>query len=222
MANIEIFLRGKWVPAAEIRQLAVDRCQVEYLPGYLYRDGPVPISLGMPLEVATDVMVVPDGGGLEYIDRRPPPFTFDLVPQGEGRKALLSKLKLPDTDNMLLPLLLKGACNPIGNLRIDSAVDFYQATKEEGAGGDVAALLEGGDGFSVDDIVGKAQAIRENLTAMLAAGTTGVQGVAPKFLLAQNTEGRWFADLALPDYLACAHWLMKLPRGSTTADGVVL
>jgi serine/threonine-protein kinase HipA len=46
--------------------------------------------------------------------------------------------------------------------------------------------------------------------------------VAPKFLLARNAEGRWFADLALDDALAREHWLVKLPRGRTPEDVAVL
>ncbi|CAN5653527.1 hypothetical protein BH11PSE7_BH11PSE7_26460 [soil metagenome] len=57
---------------------------------------------------------------------------------------------------------------------------------------------------------------------MLAAGTTGVQGVAPKFLLTTNAAGCWFADLALADAEAAEHWLIKLPRGKSSDDRLVL
>src|SRR3546814_19731050 len=48
--------------------------------------------------------------------------------------------------------------------------------------------------------------------SMLAAGTPGVQGVAPKFLLTQDEEGRWFPATALPDARARRPWIVKLPR----------
>src|SRR3546814_3126647 len=54
--------------------------------------------------------------------------------------------------------------------------------------------------------------------SMLAAGTPGVQGVAPKFLLTQDEEGRWFPDTALPDARARRHWIVKLPRGRHGTD----
>jgi serine/threonine-protein kinase HipA len=57
---------------------------------------------------------------------------------------------------------------------------------------------------------------------MLASGTTGVQGVSPKYLLSTDEEGRWFPDMTLPDDRACAHWLLKLPRGKGSADRTVL
>src|SRR3546814_20712949 len=47
--------------------------------------------------------------------------------------------------------------------------------------------------------------------SMLAAGTPGVQGVAPKFLLTQAEEGRWFPDTALPAARARRPWPGKRP-----------
>src|SRR3546814_6286628 len=58
--------------------------------------------------------------------------------------------------------------------------------------------------------------------SMLAAGTPGVQGVAPKFLLTQDEEGRWFPDTALPDARARRHWIVKLPRGRHGTDFRIL
>lgn len=83
--QIEIHKQGQWTPAASILPLGNDRCRVEYLAEYLFSDDPVPISLGMPLAFAPDVIVTPDGGSLERVDRALPPFLFDLIPQGKGR-----------------------------------------------------------------------------------------------------------------------------------------
>src|SRR3546814_18098283 len=58
--------------------------------------------------------------------------------------------------------------------------------------------------------------------SMLAAGTPGVQGVAPKFLLTQDEEGRWFPDTALPDARARRHWIVTLPRGRHGPDFRIL
>ena len=75
----------------------------------------------------------------------------------------------------------------------------------------------------MDDLTNRSEDFIEHLAlhSMLASGTTGVQGVAPKFLLTTNREGRWFADMALPDELAHEHWLAKLPRGRTEDDLLV-
>lgn len=223
-AKIEIFRNGRWIPAADILVLGNDRCKVEYLVEYLFDRDATPIAIGMPLQMEADRMLPVVGGGLEEVDRRLPPFLFDLIPQGKGRKYLLGLLGLADADSMQLPLLLSGAFNPIGNLRIDTAVAFYEAHKDSGNTQAMAGLIDGQGGFSMQDIQQKSEAFLDHLSlhAMLAAGTTGVQGVAPKFLLTQNHEDRWFADLALADQHAKAHWLVKLPRGRDEADLMVL
>jgi serine/threonine-protein kinase HipA len=137
------------------------------------------------------------------------------VPQGKGRQFLLKQPGLADSDSLVLPLLMAGAFNPIGCLRLQSAVDFYAQHTHLG---------NQAEGFALHDILGKSEAFLEHLSlhAMLAAGTTGVQGVAPKFLLTQDADERWFADLALPDEKAQAHWLVKLPRGRSNEDRAVL
>lgn len=218
MTTIEIFQEGNWQAAASLHELAIDRCRVQYLPEYQFGENLLPISLTLPLEAPPDVMTVPDGGALEGYERRPPSFLYDLLPQGAGRRHLLELLNLSDSDKMVLPLLKAGAFNPIGCLRIRSAVDFY----EQRVASTKQAQAE--DGFSLDDIKTKSEGFLEHLSmhAMLAAGTTGVQGVAPKYLLTQDKSGQWFADLALPDEQAHAHWLLKLPRGKSEDDRAVL
>lgn len=224
MAKIEIYRGGCWTSAADILELGVDRCVVDYLPEYIFGNDAVPISFGMPLEFRAERMSTPDGGGLEEPDRRPPPFLYDLVPQGRGRKFLLGLLRLADSDNLILPLLLNGAFNPIGNLRIDTAVEFYERRRADDGSPDLEPLRAPGAGFSIDDIAQRSEAFLSHLEvhSMLASGTTGVQGVAPKFLLTQDADGRWFSDLALPDDRAFAHWLVKLPRGRSDDDRAVL
>lgn len=157
-------------------------------------------------------------GGLERFDRRPPPFIYDLVPQGQGRKFLLGKLGLTDSESMVMPLVMAGAFNPIGNLRLRSALEFYEEqvmlNPSENALG----------GLTLEDICSRSHPFTEHISlhSMLAAGTTGVQGVAPKFLLAKDADGLWHADLSLADDKALSHWLVKLPRGGAAADQSVL
>lgn len=51
--------------------------------------------------------------------------------------------------------------------------------------------LRGAKGFSLDEVLHPGEDFLEHmlLHGMLAAGTTGVQGVAPKFLLRTNADG---------------------------------
>lgn len=209
---IEVFHHGTWMPAAEIAPMgASDRgevCWFEYLPEYVFGDSPLPISLNLP--VALDAGLGGHGG------RPCPPFIYDLVPQGRGRDFLLRELQLADADELIFPLVQAGAFNPVGNLRLDSAVRFFEARQGD-------HVLEA-RGFTQAEIIGRSEEFLEHiwLHAMLSAGTTGVQGAAPKFLLVQDADERWFADLALPDAAARKHWLVKLPRGRTEADLAVL
>ena len=65
--------------------------------------------------------------GLEPLDTPHwPVFLIDLLPQGFGRAELLHRLGLPETaeERADWPLLLAGAANSIGNLRIKEAVDW--------------------------------------------------------------------------------------------------
>lgn len=211
---IEIYLDGRWTEAASLQVFGPDRCRIDYLPQYQFSAKPEPLSLGWPLDAPADLVLRRDGLPDEF-DRRAPPFLYDLVPQGKGRQFLLKQLDLADSDNLVLPLLMAGAFNPIGCLRLQSAVDFYGQHTTVGAQD---------EGFTLEDILTKSEAFLDHLSlhAMLATGTTGVQGVAPKFLLTQDADDRWFADLALPDGQAKTHWLVKLPRGRADADRAVL
>ncbi|MGJ7575494.1 type II toxin-antitoxin system HipA family toxin [Variovorax sp. RB2P76] len=216
-AIVQIHLRGEWHAAATVQALGSDRCRVEYLPEYVFGvDDPVPIASGLPLDLEPDRFV--DGPTGREVDRRASAFLYDLVPQGEGRKRLLQRLRLQDAENLVLPLVMAGAFNPIGCLRFDSALRFFDEGARNAAGTAATA------GFSAEDVLGHTDEFLNHLSthAMLASGTTGVQGVSPKYLLSTDEEGRWFPDMTLPDDRACAHWLLKLPRGKGSADRTVL
>jgi serine/threonine-protein kinase HipA len=215
-AIVEIFYAGQWHPAAQLRALADLRCQFSYLDEYVFGGPGIPVSLRLPVGLWPEPKI--EGlTGLEA-DHRPPPFLYDLIPQGRGRKFLLSALSLNDGDSMIMPLVMAGAFNPIGCIRLSTAVDFYSTQAAKNPSSHIT------QGFSLDDITAHSDEFLEHIAlhAMLAAGTTGVQGVAPKFLLTTDAEGKWFADLALPDERACEHWLVKLARGKSEEDRMVL
>ncbi len=207
---IEVYQDGAWIAAAEIRQVAGHRACFDYLPIYQFSDKPVPVSFALPVHGAR-FGVGEDGVPIC------PAFIFDLVPQGLGRKYLLQELAKADGDDMDIPLAQIGAFNPIGNLRLNTAVEYFHRWREKHVDAQVA-------GFTQAQIVSRHEPFVNHiwLHAMLTAGTTGVQGAAPKFLLTQNMEGLWFADAALDDAQAYKHWLVKLPRGKTQADLDVL
>jgi serine/threonine-protein kinase HipA len=216
-AIVQIHLGGEWHAAATVQALGSDRCRVEYLPEYVFGvDDPVPIASGLPLGLEPDRFV--DGPTGQEVDRRASAFLYDLAPQGEGRKCLLQRLGLQDAENLVLPLVMAGAFNPIGCLRLDSALQFFHEEAQHNP--DTTATT----GFSVEEVFGHSEEFLNHLSthAMLASGTTGVQGVSPKYLLSTDEEGRWFPDMTVPDERARAHWLLKLPRGKSKADRTVL
>lgn|SRR5690606_12128332 len=206
---IEIFRDGRWTPAASMEPLGDDQVRIDYLPEYIFSDDPWPISLTLPVGFAP----------LREGQRRAPAFLYDLVPQGKGRALLIQLLELRDHDALVLPLVLAGAFNPVGALRVQSAVGFYQdfARRNPPPAGSER-------GFTRVELAARRDNVLEHLSthAMLASGTTGVQGVSPKFLLAEDGDGRLHADLALDDAQASAHWLVKGPRNSSEADRTVL
>ena len=130
---------------------------------------------------------------------------------GANRRHFLNELGIPNNPQADWPLLMKGGGNPPGNIRIAQAVP---------------APLNGTvhEGFHYDEVIGRAEnfieyAKKENAPV---AGSSDVQGDAPKFLLTQDRHGRFHADGALADHLAHKHWLVKFPRGKNQSDRDIL
>ena len=211
---IEVYYNGGWIPAAEFEPTGASpyAARFEYLTEYVFSaDNPIPVSLAYP--VTGEVSLSTDDGAAAALG---PAFLLDLVPQGLGRRYLAGVLGLnPLLDENDLFFAQYGAYNPIGHLRLDTAVDFYRER--------VAHLMDAQlQGFRIEDL--RTQDFRDYLVAhdMMAAGSTGVQGAAPKYLLTQDSDGLWFPDVALPDERAAKHWLVKLPRGNHSTDRDVL
>lgn len=204
-STIEIYADGTWHEAALIESGGRDRCTFEYLPEYVFGDVCQPVSLTLPVSLETR----------QPMDKCPP-FLLDMVPQGNGRRYLTQKLGLTDSDDLVMPLIQHGAFNPVGRLRLDTAVAYANSVRE-----DDAALHRG---FTLDEIVGRKDDFIDNLAqhGMLGAGTTGLQGASAKFMLVKNTEGLWFIDSFAKESDIASHWLMKLPRGRHETDHAIL
>jgi serine/threonine-protein kinase HipA len=209
--HIEIFYEDRWVEAAQAGFSDVVRngfrandCVFEYDLDYAFGKAPLPVSLALPVDADRHVL------------QAWPAFLYDLVPQGNGRKFLLDRLQLPDAQASDLPLLCAGAFNPIGRLRIREAVHYFEGHVERHG---LAA-----EGFVFDELLARAPDFHEAMMVhgMLAAGGTGVQGVAPKYLLTEGPDGKWYPDAALPDSQAQRHYIVKRPRGPSEADRKVL
>ena len=209
--HIEIFHEDQWLEAAQASFSDVVRngfrannCVFEYDLDYAFGDRPQPVSLAVPVDADRHVL------------QAWPAFLYDLVPQGNGRRFLLDRLQLPDAQASDLPLLCAGAFNPIGRLRIREAVTYFAEHRERHG---LPA-----EGFAFDELLARAPDFHEAMMVhgMLAAGGTGIQGVAPKYLLTEAQDGKWYPDAALPDDQAQRHFIVKRPRGPTEADRKVL
>lgn len=150
--------------------------------------------------------------------RRPtwPAFLIDLLPQGYGRLELLRQLGLPETTGAAgdWQLLLSGAGNPIGHLRVKEAHDWLVERTSTGAT----------RGFTVDEVAARSEDFAEFLAfhGFFVAGSSGVQGEWPKILLTEARDGLLYLDHALPDEAAVRHWLVKFGRGQNAALADIL
>lgn len=209
--HIEIWLDDCWRECAVTtfsdfvqRGMRATGTAFEYNLTYAFTDGSEAASLAFPL--SADRIILDDW----------PPFLYDLVPQGNGRKFLLGRMMLADAPAADLPLLMAGAFNPIGRLRIREAVEYYNAHVDQH---DLATR-----GFELGELISRDATFHEHMMVhgMLAAGGTGIQGVAPKYLFTQATDGLWYPDASLPDTHSARHFIVKRPRGQTDADKKVL
>ncbi len=124
-----------------------------------------------------------------------PVFLIDMLPQGFGRAELLRRLGLQVSSEQPAdwPLLLAGAGNPIGHLRVkEAAVALVDAAQ---------GAASGPSGFSDEEVSDRVEAFSEYLAAhgLFVAGSSGVQGEWPKLLLTRGHDGLLYLDHTLPD-----------------------
>lgn len=135
-----------------------------------------------------------------------PVFLIDMLPQGFGRQELLRRLGKASTAGASADwqLLLAGAGNSIGNLRVKEASTW------------LAANLGAVRGFTDDEVAQRGDAFSEYLASygLFVAGSSGVQGEWPKVLLSRAKDGLLYLDHTLPDAQAAAHYIVKFGRGT--------
>lgn len=203
--TIERFTGGSWVEVANVT-LAGDASSgistatrtaygINYAIDHLDRRDAAALSAAVPVSLDT------------LRSDRWPAFLVDLIPQGFGRAELLRRLGLPEDmgGQADWQLLLAGAGNPIGHLRVREAHEWLQEhrTLQPSSGFTFEEVAAGGDGFI--ETLGR--------NGMFVAGSSGVQGEWPKLLLTEDATGRLHLDHMLPDPEARAHWLVKFGRG---------
>lgn len=205
--TLQIHLDEHWVDCSTItaRQDSTGRF-FEYDLDYAFAAGADAVSLPYPVDAT--LRTFPHW----------PPFFYDLIPQGSGRKFLLGELNLVDGPAADFHLVMAGAFNPIGRIRVKEAVAYFERHVQRH---DARRIDRG---FTLEEIAARGDEFHERIMvhSMLAAGTTGIQGAAPKYLLTKDRHGLWHADGALADAEAESHCIVKRPRGATLADKKVL
>jgi serine/threonine-protein kinase HipA len=135
-----------------------------------------------------------------------PVFLIDMLPQGFGRQELLRRIGQAPTAGVAVDwqLLLAGAGNPIGNLRVKEAAAWL----ETNAGAQ--------RGFTDDEVAQRGDEFSEYLAShgLFVAGSSGVQGEWPKVLLTRAEDGLLYLDHTLPDERAVEHYIVKFGRGT--------
>lgn len=210
-ADIEIFYQNEWHFAATFSLLSENAVEMGYrAPGILAYDTQFVIENLNQSGIKAVSSCYPVDFAINKISSWPS-FLLDLLPTGAGRRALLSYFNMTDQGPKSdWQLLMQGAGNPPGNLRIKQAAELLVHPQHPG--------------FDKSEIVERAELFIEYARGHGApvSGSSGVQGDSPKFLLTLDYNNHWHADGALPDSKAFKHFIVKFPRGSLSSDRAVL
>jgi len=144
-----------------------------------------------------------------------PGFLVDMMPQGHVRRRIAEELEAsPDDPRIDITLLLRGAGNSIGNLRVREA---WEQEQERAAGEEFI-------GLTMDDILDASDRFVEAAEkyALIATGSSGVQGEWPKLLMTRRNDSLWHPDSLVPDDDAQEHVLVKMVRGNKPVDLTIL
>ncbi|KQU93132.1 phosphatidylinositol kinase [Ensifer sp. Root31] len=144
-----------------------------------------------------------------------PPFLLDLMPQGHARRKLAEHLGLRVDDRESdLPLLLRAAGSPVGNVRIKQAAEAERERLKN-----VTRT-----GVTEDDIFNRSEKFIEVVDrfGMIASGSSGLQGEWPKVALTQAVDGLYYPDAFVKDDEATRHVIVKLLRSSNERDRLIL
>lgn len=146
-----------------------------------------------------------------------PAFLLDLLPAGPARDQWLRLLGTTNGPAADWPLLLHAGRAPVGNLRLAHA---RQWKPESVRGFTEEEVLSHGERFL--DYMRDAQAAQFGTRNDSPYSAADTQGAAPKYLLAQDADGLWWAEGTLDDAHCRAFWLVKYPRGPQERDRLVL
>lgn len=133
-----------------------------------------------------------------------PAFLLDIMPQGYGKRRLLRDWPNTTEASDDWYCLSIGAANPIGNMRVKEAKEYQERYLV-----DVSSRYD--NGFSLDDVSNASAEFLEYLVSCHygVAGSSGLQGECPKYLITQRKDGRFFIDGTLPDSEVAQSYILK-------------
>jgi serine/threonine-protein kinase HipA len=208
--DLEIYFNKKWcnlghVEVNEIKKSFYSATKFEYNLEYYFENTELDGLLGL----CSVSCLLP----LSVINSKKnawPSFLLDLMPQGHARQIVCNREKIVNSQENDFEILRKGAVNPIGNIRVKNEHNLF-------AGINPVA-------FSKADLINKNELFLEHAASMGAfvVGTSGAQGVAPKFLVNTNSRMEWFCDGALKDEDIHKSYLCKMARGKSDEDRLIL
>lgn len=144
-----------------------------------------------------------------------PAFLLDLMPQGHARTKLATYLNIdPDARSSDIPLLMRAAGSTVGNIRIK------EAAEEEAERLSETVRI----GVSIDEILERSDRFLEIVDrhAMIASGSSGLQGEWPKVAMTMAADGLYYPDPFVEDHEAARHVIVKMQRGGGEADRLIL
>lgn len=201
--TLQIHAAGAWQDVASVRLLGPPEqgCQAASLTGYA-------LDWALAHDGARDAWALSSQAPVSFEPMELahwPVFLIDLLPQGFGRRELLRQLGLPETAaaGADWPLLLVGAGNPVGHLRVREAAEGLKAQSESRCG------------FTDEEVAARSADFMEYLGAhgLFVAGSSGVQGEWPKMLLTRAHDGLLYLDHTLADEECAEHFIVKFGRG---------
>jgi len=169
---------------------------LDYALAHLEATGREAFSLGMPVRT------------VDYQFDSWPPFLLDLFPEGAALRHIERHHGIPIDEANSWEILQRVVIAPPGNLRIKPR-EQPSNTHE---------------GFERQEVVDHKEDFIDHMLECGApiGGTSGIGGGAPKVLLREDLEGRFHAEMALPDEKTKGFWIVKFARGTASDDRMIL
>jgi serine/threonine-protein kinase HipA len=202
--TIQVFAHGLWIDAATITtsdsskgwQNPIDMAyNRDHIALYFGQQDQVALSSHYPVDF------------LLQDEKQWPTFLLDILPQGYGKRRILQDWPNETNTSDDWYLLSIGASNPVGNIRIKEAHESMHSYLA-----DVTKKYQ--NGFSLQEVTNSDPAFLEYLVSCHygIAGSSGLQGECPKYLLTEDKQGRFFIDGTIKDEQVKRCFILKQPK----------